>query len=198
MKRKLVLVLIGIMTLTACSGNTRTESGSNAAESGESSAEKVESTTESEAGTSEESSEAETLKIGDTATTENWEITVNSAEVVEKIDGDFGTYFKPDEGNKYLVVNLSVKNISKDAETFLPYVGFGDDISAKVKYQDYEFSSTNLLGHSEEMHDSHINPLSSKTGIIAFSLANEVTENLGDVHVVFNERRTDYDFSLGE
>jgi len=194
MKKTIALMVSVLMlgsTLTGCIPPKRNETNDSRTESSTS------STDNSSKESSEENSKPESLKIGETAKTKNWEITVNSAEVVEEVKQNYGS-FKPEDGSKYLVINVSVKNISKDPESFLPSYGMGDDIRAKIKYQDYDFSSTNLLGYSEEMHDTILNPLSSKTGIIAFALANEVTENLNELHIVFYEGTSEYDFLLAQ
>ena len=48
-------------------------------------------------------------KIGETVKTEKWDIRINNAKFVDKII-DNNIRFTPSEGNKYLVINLTVKN----------------------------------------------------------------------------------------
>lgn len=110
---------------------------------------------------------------GDTITLGNWEITVNSASVSELIEGDHNIGFKPDEGNKYVVVNTTVKNIGTESDTFLPNFSVGGDIRARMNHGEYEFKATTLLGNDDDLHNANLNPLSSKTGIIVFSIADE-------------------------
>lgn len=146
-----------------------------------------------------ETSPTETLyKIGDTITIDEWEITLNSAEVTDRIDnGNSGMfYFSPKEGSKYLVVNATVKNLSKDSKTFLPTVYMNSDVKATVHYQEYEFTSTNLLGCSDDLHSTSLNPLSSKTGIIAFEIAEDVLSSLDEFELVFSTKNESYAFAL--
>lgn len=53
-------------------------------------------------------SEVNTYKIGDIIKTENWEITVNSVKALIEVKSDY-VAFKPDEGNKYIIADVSVK-----------------------------------------------------------------------------------------
>ena len=111
--------------------------------------------------------------IGDKVTVGNWEITVESFDVKDQVPASYGS-FKPDSGNKYVVVNLEVKNNGSSMETFWPTVSFGKDyVKAIIAYGEYTFSSSQLLGHEDDLHDTALNPLSSKKGIIAFSVAEE-------------------------
>lgn len=135
------------------------------------------------------------FKIGDLITTKNWEITVDSVEVLSKITTDYGS-FEPDEGNKYVVANVTAKNIGKEASVFFPTVGLKKYIRAKIVYGDYGFSGTNLIGHSEDMHDSNINPLSIKSGIMAFSVASDVADNTDELSLVFSEGSDTYTVSF--
>lgn len=150
-----------------------------------------------EESSSEENSVEQNFKIGETITTQKWEITVDSVNATEEIKEDYGG-FKADEGNKYVVVNVSVKNIGKEADTFLPSFGLSDDIHAKIMYEDYEFSGTNLLGSDNDIHDAYINPLSTKSGIMAFSLASEIADKTNELSLVISEGDNTYRVSFSE
>lgn len=121
---------------------------------------------------------SETLSLGETGTLGDWEVTVSKIEFLDSIqNGDFIS-FNPDEGNKFAVVSLTISNQGKESDTFLPSIGMGDDVSAKILYGDgYEFSSTYLLGYELELHDASLNPLSSKDGIIAFEVPQQVVDD---------------------
>lgn len=191
-KIKVLSAVLCVMLLSGCAFINRGSTSDSEAHNSSSGSSGVEDTTTSEA--TEEAGDA-AYNIGDTIQTDNWEITVNSAEAAEKIENDFGAY-KPDDGNKYIVINVTAKNLGTDANTFLPSFGLASNIGAKLKYKEYEFSGTNLLGYDEDLHDTHLNPLSSKTGVMAFSVAEEVAEDFSELHLVFSESKTDYDFSL--
>ena len=118
--------------------------------------------------------------IGQTVMLGEWEITLDSFDVVPEIAASYGS-FQPDGGNVYVVTSLTIKNLAKEAATFLPMVSMSDDIRAKVLYQgEDEYSSTSLLGHDTDLHDRNLNPLSSTEGIIAFEIVEDVATS-GDL-----------------
>lgn len=124
-------------------------------------------------------SEADPDILGD------WEITCNSFEVTEAITSGAFTEFKADDGNLYAVVTLTVKNVGNEANTFLPLLTFGDDITAKITYKDYEYSASNLVGYDDDLHYKQLNPLSSATGIIAFQIVKDVAQS-GELSLVLS------------
>lgn len=144
-----------------------------------------------------ESEEKKVLRFGETITFNDMEITVNSAEIKDKIQNSQYTAFNPDEGNVYVVVNATVKNIGSDAARFLPVVSMNKDINTKLILNTYEFKSTNLIAYSEELHDTFLNPLSSKTGEIAFEISNDIADLNSLKFVLFNNK-DEYIFSLSK
>lgn len=193
-----------ILTLTAAILITAALSGCAApAESGNKNAETTVSTSknetpdENQSETSEEAEEKGPTGFGETITFNEWEITVNSAETAERIENSAYTSFTPDEGNVYIVINITAKNIDKNSATFLPSFTMGKDIKAKLVHGDYEFNATNLMGYSEELHNTTLNPLSSKTGVIAFSVANDIAD-LSALNLVIFNNDEEYTFSLAD
>ena len=92
-----------------------------------------------------------------------------------------------EEGNKFIQVFVTVNNDGKQADRFLPSYSIGDDVNAKILYSDgYEFTATNLLGYSNDLHDSTINPLSSQTGEIAFEIPSTVAESTDELLIQFS------------
>ena len=150
------------------------------------------------------SSEAEEIPqkvyfLGDTVEIGNFQITAESVEVTDRVASPISetVVFKPEEGSKYVVINTSVKNIGTDNNTFLPpIIAVKKDISVKLVFGEYEFKSTSLLGHSDDLHTTSLNPLSSKTGLIAFQVADEVAQDLSDVKLVFSLDKDNYEYSL--
>lgn len=117
-------------------------------------------------------------EIGDSATLNDWTITVTDMKIVKSIEADYGAFLPNEDGNKFLQIFVTVDNDGKESDTFLPYVCMGDDVYAKVFFTgDYEFSSTNLIGYDHELHNTSINPLSSKTGEIVFEIPEKVSES---------------------
>lgn len=131
---------------------------------------------------------AETLyNIGDSASLKDWTINVTDAQIVDSISSDYAVFSPNEEGNKYVQVYATAENNGKQAGNFLPSYGFGDDINAKVLYSDgYEFSATILLGYDNDLHDSHINPLSSQSGEIAFEIPSTVAESTDELLIQFS------------
>jgi len=118
------------------------------------------------------------LNVGDVVTLGDWEITVDSYEVTKKISSSAYYSFEAKEGSSYVVMHITVKNNGITADSFYPSFSLGDDIKGKIVYQDtYEYSSTQLLAHSDDLHDAYLNPLESKTGIIAFSVIDEAANS---------------------
>ena len=117
---------------------------------------------------------------GETAIIGNWEITVDSFEVKDTIDMSAYTYYTPDEGNKYVVANMTIKNIGTEIDVFCPSFSISNkDVRVKIVYQNtYEYSASSLLGCDKELHDDSMNPLTKGSGFIAFSVVEEaITAN---------------------
>lgn len=169
--RKLLFTIAGSICILAALAACSAEPASSAAAAS--------STVASVAEQAPESAPAENaaLGIGESGTLGDWGITVTGFEVVDRVESDY-MYFSPDEGNHYGVVYLSVINNGKEAANFLPTFSMYDDVQADIYFGDgYEFTATNLLGHNNELHDSTLNPLTTKEGIIAFSLPDAVTSS---------------------
>ena len=176
-----ILCTVVLFFTSSCSVVLKPHSSSNSSSDGNSS-------TTSGNGNSSGKEEETLYNIGDTISIDDWEITVNSVEVTDKISnktyGAIETYFSPDEGNKYVVFNMTVKNISTDSSTFLPYVSL-DGIRVKIEYGNYEFSASNLMGYDDDLHSTSLNPLSTATGIVAFDIVEDVVKNnLDDLKLV--------------
>lgn len=132
-------------------------------------------------------SETAGLAIGETATLGDWSIAVTGFNVADSISADYSGYFSPDEGNHYGVVSLSITNNGKQSASFLPSFSLSDDVSAEIHFGDgYEFTPTTLLGYSQDLHDSTLNPLSSKDGVVVFELPDSVTSSTEPLSLVFS------------
>ncbi len=181
MKKKIV-ALVGIlacMSVAACA-KTQTEDGTSQSKTEGDTKETQESTTKKE----------DTIyNIGDNVSLKDWGITVTEFKVVDSIAADYGSFTPKEEGNKYAQLFVTVANNGKEADNFLPTVGMGDDVSVKLLYGDgYEFTASNLLGYSEDLHDSHINPLSSKNGEIAFAIPDSVASAADEILIQFKSK----------
>ena len=127
----------------------------------------------------------------------DWSINVTDVKIVDSIAGSLGSFSPKEEGNTYLQVFVTVDNIGKTADSFLPSFAIGDDIIAKVLYSDgYEFTASNLLGYTNDLHDSSINPLSSKTGEIVYEIPSQVADSEEALLLQFSSGNESVTFNL--
>lgn len=200
--KKNVLMLIGVLVCLSCSACGSDDTGDTAKESqyiqeaDEEDAD-VENEQEEDISEEEEQTDETIYNIGDSAELKDWEISVTDSKIVESIAASYGSYSPETEENRYLQIFVSVANNGKQADTFLPSYGFGDDVRAKVIYgEGYEFSATNLLGYSNEMHDSTVNPLSSKDGEIAFDIPEVVANSEEELLLQFTSGNDTVTFKI--
>lgn len=106
-----------------------------------------------------------------------WEITVNDFSYKNSISVGLLREYRSEDGSKYCVINLTVKNIGKEAATFLPYISWGDEAVAKIKWKDYEYIRSELLFVNDTLSSETLNPLVSTTGDIVFELPDEIIES---------------------
>ena len=178
MKRKIIATLAAVLllcTLSACSSDNPVGSFVSDTPNASDTSDTPQSTSTPEP----EPNDAEVvLSVGETGVLLDYEISLDSWEVTDAVSAAYGS-FTPDEGSHYVVVYLTIKNTGKDSSVLIPTYGYGNDYArAKILYQaEYEYSSTNLLGHSDELHDVMCNPLESKSGLLAFSLPNEAADS---------------------
>lgn len=140
---------------------------------------------------------ASLLSIGDSSTLNDWAITVSNFYYTDKIDISAYTFYQPDDGNQYAVAEVQVTNNGKESNTFLPSFSTGNDVRAKIYYAgEYEYSSTVLLGVNEDLHDSTLNPLTSKDGIIVFSIPDTVVNGEDSLVLTLSAGHDEISFSL--
>lgn len=187
MKKKIItLLLLTTLTLVGCGGDVSSSKTENTATADSSQlASESSCTTESSTSANQPSSEETSTVIhalNEECSIMDWTVIATNSEIVDKVSENDYYGFSADDGNKYLMIDLTVTNNGTSAATFLPSVGLSSDISAKVIYQGpYEYSATNLLGYSQEMHDTSVNPLSSKSGRIAFEIPDSVADSTDEL-----------------
>ena len=141
---------------------------------------------ESENKEEEKQEEEKIYNIGESALLKDWEVTVTNMQIVESIAADYGSFSPNEEGDRFIQVFVTATNNGKEADRFLPSFVMGEDVQAKVFFGDgYEFSATNLLGYSNELHDATINPLSSQSGEIAFEVPETVHASADELQLHF-------------
>lgn len=185
MLKKFIPALLVLLMLSACSNAPGASDAP------------VDRTTKPETPSVPVETEPETYALGDTVTLNDFEITVDSWEATKKIASSAYTSFNSDEGSTYIVVTLSIKNVGTSANTLISTYSIGRNAAtAKIYYQgEYEYTGANLLGYSEDLHDDQMNPLESKTGVLAFSLPDEAAGS-SDLTFVLSAGKTSYTFVL--
>lgn len=145
----------------------------------------------------QENKENELLGLNEESTLKDWSITVTNVEFLDKIPQSQYTSFQAKEGNKYFKINCTVTNNGTDSNTFLPSVTLGSSVTAKVLYQnDYEYSPSNLLGNQDDLHDTTLNPLSSKEGIIVFEIPDSVVSSDEELILVLKAGRNEIKYKV--
>lgn len=203
----LFLCAVLLLALAACSkasnsvqgqlesqlGSENTESGTQETSGGDVMVDEAEDEQIPEEPSDEEN---KPLAIGESAELGTWSISVTGFEFSTKIDNGY-SYFEPDAGNQYGIVSVSVTNNGTQADSFLPSFGLGDDVSGKLLYnEEYEYSSTQLLGYDADLHDEFLNPLSSASGVIVFELPEVVVNGAESLTINFNAGVDSTSFAL--
>ena len=176
-KIKIIAVIATFLAILTLSGCFVPVIRSNKNNEQTSSTNKTVSMEESQSESPEETGtpEQKVIGFGETIIFNEWEVTIDLAEVKESIPISKYTEYNPDEGNVYIAVSATIKNIDTNSATFLPTYSFGNDIRAKLVYGDYEFSSSVLLSYSDDLHSTHLNlVLFDSTKSYTFSLNNEI------------------------
>lgn len=124
-----------------------------------------------------------------------WEVSFINANFQKSISSGFLTEFKAEEGSQFLVIKLKVTNKSKKMNTFLPAFSVGNDVNVKVFHDEYTFSASNLIGLSNDLHYTYLNPLESKEGIIAFSIPEDIIQK-GNLVFVITSGQNDLTFTI--
>ena len=99
-----------------------------------------------------------------------FDITVNSIEAVNEITTERRRY-TASPGNMYVVLNVSVRHSGTRADRFLPRPVGGPSI---IFDTDVRYRPTELIGHPDDFHGVLMQPLSTRTGIIVFTIPEEV------------------------
>ena len=161
--------------LVGCGSSSSTEGSGSAATSTAAVSSNAESSAE----------EVSTVAIGETATIGGWEITVTSVEYAPELtpisQSSMAVPIPASDGNQFAIVNVQVKNISEDLESFLPSTSFVEHTEETLIYDgkyNYNGRSTEgLMSTYNSLINKTVSPLETKTGYIAFDVPNEVAES---------------------
>ena len=191
--KKVFLVLAACAVVSAalvgCGSSSSTEGSDSAATSTAAVSSSAESSAE----------EVSTVAIGETATIGGWEITVTSVEYAPELtpisQSSMAVPIPASDGNQFAIVNVQVKNISEDLESFLPSTSFVEHTEETLIYDgkyNYNGRSTEgLISTFNSLVDKVVSPLETKTGYIAFDVPNEVAESEKPLQLKI-EQKKDY------
>ncbi|MHA7962976.1 DUF4352 domain-containing protein [Paenibacillus sp. CAU 1782] len=182
MKKFMLLnvVLLVALVLTACGGTEKNEGAGNKNNTANSSVvqeESGETPSEEPAEQPTEEPVVEEVKeqsyaVGDTFALGDWEVVLDSFTFDQKVKDQYFSS-SADEGNKFIVLNYTVKNNGKQAAEFTSMFG---GVSMKALFQgEYEYSYT-ITMIDGDLSDS-IKPLSSLTGFVVIEVPDVVAES---------------------
>lgn len=143
--------------------------------------------------------EANSIAMGEVFEINDWEIEITATEMVENIpSGDFLNFTPNDEGNLFLVVELSVTNRGTSARDFLPMFRTNNDLNATVFYDgNFSYQPTTLLGHDGDLASmTSITALGQRNGFLAFSIPPVVQDSDNPLTIVFNAGRQEMTFQI--
>ena len=134
----------------------------------------------------------EEVEIGD------WIATMTGYSFEDEWSDGFLTYSAGD-GNKYLLVDLTVTNNGTKADTFVTkYYAYDGDIEAKIYYQDkYEYNINNFMGSvGDDLSSLSIKPLETKEGSLIFKVPDAVASEDGSVTMKLTRNKDTYNFQI--
>lgn len=128
--------------------------------------------TESTSSSTEQPAEAPAgVKVGEVLKTDYFDITVNKAEVKDRVStGNEFSDLKPEDGNSYLIINATFKNTDSESRMLM-------DGSVWINYngKDYEFDKSEpIMAEGWGLLLDQINPLTSKTTNLVYKIPTEV------------------------
>lgn len=102
--------------------------------------------------------------LGTAVSNEKVSIKINSVSEVSKIEDETGlTYYQPSSGAKFVVINLTAKNVGKEMYSFLCN-------NFQIKSKDGNQYSPSLMMAKDYLNSGTINPGLSETGNIAYDV----------------------------
>lgn len=128
----------------------------------------------------------------------NWVATMTGYSFEDEWSDGFLTY-SADDGNKYLLVDLTVTNNGTKADTFVTkYYAYDGDIEAKIYYQDkYEYNINNFMGSvGDDLSSLSIKPLETKEGSLIFKVPDTVASEDGSVTMELTLNKDVYNFQI--
>lgn len=116
----------------------------------------------------------------------NWEITLTNFYFAESVEFGFLTEYRPGDGAKFAIVELTVKNIGTEPEVFLPIIAYGSDTVIKLECGDYTFTRSELLLSNDAISTEGLNPLVSASGIVCFEFPIELIDSDAPIELIIS------------
>ena len=131
--------------------------------------------TDNSSNSTEKTADAPTgVKVGEVLKTEYFDITVNKAELKDRVStGNEFSDLKPEQGNMYLIINATFKNTDSESRMLI-------DGSVWINYngKDYQFDKAEtIMAEGYGLMLEQLNPLTSKTTNLVYKIPAEVKGN---------------------
>lgn len=156
---KKILIGFGVLILIGIISNT----GKN----------KKEKTVEKSSNSTEQVVEKQTgVKIGEILKTDYFDISVNKVDLADRVNtGNEFSDLKPEEGNKYLIINTTFKNTDSESRMIIE-----GTVWINYNGKDYEFDkSESVMAEGFGALLEQLNPLTSKTTNLVYKIPAEIT-----------------------
>jgi hypothetical protein len=108
------------------------------------------------------------VDLGTPISSSKFEITINSGSKSTRINDGSYLYYEPDAGNEFVVINIKLKNISNEMESF-----HVSDFQLLTLDKSIKYSPTSMIvtsGDETFFWSDSLNPATAKTGNIVFEL----------------------------
>lgn len=183
MKKKTTTLLAFVFSITLLFTGCNTSNMEQAAELINNANEQAASNAAEPTATPEPTPAVTQLTLGQKAKLGDWAFTAKKVSIKKQIKTSDYLGYKPDKGNRFICVTLSVKNNGSEAAAFLPYIGYENEMnSAAIYYQDnYEYkpsSLSSLTSYTKDLIDEEIKPLNKKNGVLVFEVPKKVANHL--------------------
>lgn len=135
--------------------------------------EKKEKTVEKSSNSKEQVVEKQTeVKIGEILKTDYFDITANKVDLTDRVNtGNEFSDLKPEEGNKYLIINTTFKNTDSESRMIIE-----GTVWINYNGKDYEFDKSEpVMAEGYGTLLEQINPLTSKTTNLVYKIPAEIT-----------------------
>ena len=133
--------------------------------------------------------------LGQPVTINDWEVTVDDVSVVQSVEDKMATFTPDEDTDQFLSVALTIKNNDSKKRVFSPMDKETSEavIITLINDDKYEYEPTMLSGYEEELFNSVVDPISTKTGKLHFSYPKDMgdlTDNMV-IRIVSGENEAD-------